>query len=98
MAVGGRLGRLTAAAQSAPAAWDARLGRVIHVCLRRLVETTSSWFPTRMVKECSPWRSTSVGLLQGWDDSATAYPDQGGTQEVHWELIWQLLTLIVFAR
>jgi hypothetical protein len=36
-----------------------------------------------MVKE----RSTGIGLLQGWDNSATAYPDQGGTQEVHWELI-----------
>jgi hypothetical protein len=39
-----------------------------------------------------------VWPLDGQDDSTAATPDQGGTQEVHRELVQQLLARIVFAR
>jgi hypothetical protein len=39
-----------------------------------------------------------IGPLQGWDDSAALYPDQGGMQEVCWKLVLHLLAQVVFAR
>jgi hypothetical protein len=39
-----------------------------------------------------------IGPLQGQDDPTAVHPGQGGTQEVCWQLIWQLLARVVFAK
>jgi hypothetical protein len=39
-----------------------------------------------------------VGVLERWDNTASAEPDEGGTEEVGWQLLRQQVTQIMLAR
>ncbi len=67
--------------------------------LRRLTATTSSRDPTLMVKERGPRRRTAVGAvverLKGWSQAASTDPDEGGGEQLGWQLAGQLGARIV---
>ncbi len=44
------------------------------------------------------WVGAVVGPLQGGDDSAALYTDQGRTLKVHWKFVRHLQAQVVFAR
>ncbi len=84
------------------AAWDTRLGGIIHAGL----ETAGGDYLLPIPDtdgEGAQYTAQHqigvvVGLLQGRNDSAAAPSDLAGMQEVRWELIQQLLALIMFVR
>ncbi len=49
------------------------------------------------VRDQAPGRGHRRGA-QELEDSATAHPDHGGAQESRWELVWRLLSQIMFAK
>ncbi len=86
-----RVDNLTGARRSAPAAWDALLGHIIHAGLETIsgdnlvlvlnLDGEGVWI---MVQHRV---GAIIGRLRGRDDSAVVHPDQ----EVRWELVQQLL-------
>jgi hypothetical protein len=49
-----------------------------------------------MVKECGPWlRGAIVEQLERSDDAAATDPDEGGGEELGWQLAGQLGTRIL---
>ncbi len=82
MAVGGQLGRPTSAGQSAQAAWDTWPSCVVSAGLETaggddLLPVSNP--DGEGARSAVPHQvGTVVGLLQGRDDSAVVYPDQGG--------------------
>ncbi len=62
--------------------------------LRQLTAMTSSRDPTWMVKEWGAMAQNGVGAiieqLERWDHAATMDPDEGGGEELGWQLTGQL--------
>ncbi len=82
--------------------WDTLLVRIIRAGLETaggdnlLLVHNPGGEGARSAAQQGVW--AVVGPLHGQDDFAAAHPDQGGVQEVCWELVQQLLARIMFAR
>jgi hypothetical protein len=67
--------------------------------LRRLTATTSSRDPTLMVKERGAAAQDRVGAvverLKGWNQAAPTDPDEGGGEQLGWQLAGELGARIV---
>jgi hypothetical protein len=103
VAVGGQLGCLNSAGQSAQAAWDSWPGCVVSAGLetagRDNLLPVSNPDGEGARSAVQHQVGTVVGLLQGRDNSVAAYLIRGGgMQEACWKLIRQLLARVVFAR